>query len=187
MSMNTTLQRTIISLCALAPLACTATHPTEIVAGISTQIRVPDGLRAVGLTVQTGGEVRFCEHYPVVDNVATLPGSLGVLGATDLGARGTVTVQVVGFRNEDSKFAENCVNTAPESTGLDAMVIRKRRLTFVDDQIKFLPLPLKESCADSEPCGKDDAAVRECMSGNICRCGAYKNILAAIQDVRGHA
>lgn len=36
-----------------------------------------------------------------------------------------------------------------------------------------------------EPCGKSDAAVRECMSGNICRCGAYPNIVAAIQDVRG--
>ena len=30
----------------------------------------------------------------------------------------------------------------------------------------------------------DDASVREAMSGNICRCGAYKNILAAIQTAR---
>ena len=34
-----------------------------------------------------------------------------------------------------------------------------------------------------EPCGPADADVREAMSGNICRCGAYKNILAAIQQV----
>ncbi|ARS52967.1 (2Fe-2S)-binding protein [Kushneria konosiri] len=33
--------------------------------------------------------------------------------------------------------------------------------------------------------GRDDASVREAMSGNICRCGAYKNILAAVQDARG--
>ena len=33
--------------------------------------------------------------------------------------------------------------------------------------------------------GADDASVREAMSGNICRCGAYKNILAAIQSARG--
>ncbi|WP_299260167.1 (2Fe-2S)-binding protein [uncultured Kushneria sp.] len=33
--------------------------------------------------------------------------------------------------------------------------------------------------------GSDDASVREAMSGNICRCGAYKNILAAVQDARG--
>jgi xanthine dehydrogenase YagT iron-sulfur-binding subunit len=35
-----------------------------------------------------------------------------------------------------------------------------------------------------EPCGNDDAAVKELMSGNICRCGAYANIVAAIQQVR---
>ena len=35
-----------------------------------------------------------------------------------------------------------------------------------------------------EPCGPDDAAVKESMSGNICRCGAYANIVAAIQQVR---
>ena len=35
-----------------------------------------------------------------------------------------------------------------------------------------------------EPCGPDDAAVKELMSGNICRCGAYPSIVAAIQQVR---
>jgi xanthine dehydrogenase YagT iron-sulfur-binding subunit len=35
-----------------------------------------------------------------------------------------------------------------------------------------------------EPCGPADDDVREYMSGNLCRCGAYANIVAAIQDVR---
>ena len=35
-----------------------------------------------------------------------------------------------------------------------------------------------------EPCGPEDAEVKEFMSGNICRCGAYQNIVAAIQQVR---
>ena len=35
-----------------------------------------------------------------------------------------------------------------------------------------------------EPCGPEDAEVQEFMSGNICRCGAYQNIVAAIQSVR---
>ena len=35
-----------------------------------------------------------------------------------------------------------------------------------------------------EPCGPDDASVKELMSGNICRCGAYANIVEAIQQVR---
>jgi len=38
-----------------------------------------------------------------------------------------------------------------------------------------------------EPCGPDDAAVKELMSGNICRCGAYANIVAAIQQVRNNS
>ncbi|MFM0004058.1 (2Fe-2S)-binding protein [Paraburkholderia dipogonis] len=33
----------------------------------------------------------------------------------------------------------------------------------------------------------DDHSLREAMSGNICRCGAYKNIIAAIQDARAKA
>src|ERR1700740_2281595 len=39
----------------------------------------------------------------------------------------------------------------------------------------------------TEPCGPDDAAVKELMSGNICRCGAYANIVAAVQQVRKRA
>jgi xanthine dehydrogenase YagT iron-sulfur-binding subunit len=35
-----------------------------------------------------------------------------------------------------------------------------------------------------EPCGPGDTDVKELMSGNICRCGAYANIVAAIQRVR---
>jgi xanthine dehydrogenase YagT iron-sulfur-binding subunit len=35
-----------------------------------------------------------------------------------------------------------------------------------------------------EPCGPEDAEVKEFMSGNICRCGAYQNIVSAIQSVR---
>ena len=38
-----------------------------------------------------------------------------------------------------------------------------------------------------EPCGPEDADVKELMSGNICRCGAYPNIVSAIQQVRHNA
>lgn len=36
----------------------------------------------------------------------------------------------------------------------------------------------------AEPWGYEEADVKEGMSGNICRCGAYSNITAAIQSVR---
>jgi xanthine dehydrogenase YagT iron-sulfur-binding subunit len=35
-----------------------------------------------------------------------------------------------------------------------------------------------------EPWGPSDDEVREAMSGNICRCGAYPGIVAAVQEVR---
>jgi xanthine dehydrogenase YagT iron-sulfur-binding subunit len=35
-----------------------------------------------------------------------------------------------------------------------------------------------------EPVGPSDDDVREFMSGNICRCGAYPNIVKAVQQVR---
>ena len=38
-----------------------------------------------------------------------------------------------------------------------------------------------------EPIGKEDADVREAMAGNICRCGAYTNIVAAVQQARHSA
>ncbi len=38
-----------------------------------------------------------------------------------------------------------------------------------------------------EPCGAADGDVKEAMSGNICRCGAYANIVSAIQQVRRKA
>jgi xanthine dehydrogenase YagT iron-sulfur-binding subunit len=39
----------------------------------------------------------------------------------------------------------------------------------------------------NEPCGPEDDDIRECMSGNICRCGAYPNIVAAVKLLRNRA
>jgi len=38
-----------------------------------------------------------------------------------------------------------------------------------------------------EPVGPTDEDVKQAMYGNICRCGAYSNIVAAVQATRGHA
>ncbi len=38
-----------------------------------------------------------------------------------------------------------------------------------------------------EPCGPSDMDVKEYLGGNICRCGAYPNIVAAVQAVRRHS
>jgi xanthine dehydrogenase YagT iron-sulfur-binding subunit len=46
---------------------------------------------------------------------------------------------------------------------------------------------MSASAMVKEPWGSADADVREAMSGNICRCGAYTNIVAAIQEVRNRS
>ena len=38
-----------------------------------------------------------------------------------------------------------------------------------------------------EPWGHTDHDIKEAMAGNICRCGAYPNIVAAIRQVRGQS
>jgi xanthine dehydrogenase YagT iron-sulfur-binding subunit len=38
-----------------------------------------------------------------------------------------------------------------------------------------------------EPIGPTDEEVKQAMSGNICRCGAYTNILAAVKQIRSRA
>ena len=38
-----------------------------------------------------------------------------------------------------------------------------------------------------EPIGQSDDEIKQAMSGNICRCGAYTNILAALRQVRSQA
>jgi len=47
--------------------------------------------------------------------------------------------------------------------------------------------PSAASASLTGPVTLDAAEIRERMSGNLCRCGAYVNILAAIQDVRREA
>ncbi|RYF50504.1 MAG: 2Fe-2S iron-sulfur cluster binding domain-containing protein [Comamonadaceae bacterium] len=38
----------------------------------------------------------------------------------------------------------------------------------------------------ADPCATSRCAIRELMSGNLCRCGAYPHIVAAIEEVRAH-
>ena len=45
----------------------------------------------------------------------------------------------------------------------------------------------KETADLSAPTSLTDAEIRERMSGNICRCSAYPQILAAIRDLAGEA
>jgi xanthine dehydrogenase YagT iron-sulfur-binding subunit len=46
---------------------------------------------------------------------------------------------------------------------------------------------MSAAAAVKEPLGPSDDDVKHAMYGNICRCGAYPNIVAAVQHTRKHA
>jgi xanthine dehydrogenase YagT iron-sulfur-binding subunit len=98
----------------------------------------------------------------------------GTKKGCDHGQCGACTVHVNGRR------VNSCLTLAMACAGDDVTTIEglgaPERLHPM--QAAFVVALLKE------PCGPGDAAVRECMSGNLCRCGAYSNIVAAIQQVR---
>lgn len=168
----------LLSLAILAS-ACSAKEPTEIVGGVMTQIKVPEYLRSVGIVVQVQGEVKFCEVYPVTNGSTVLPATLGVLGAAGLKPSDTVTVQVLGLRSEAPAYEPDCVFNLPEPAETDnheVMVIRRRRLTFIDGRILFLPLPLKESCSDVA-CSPDQT----CIGG---RCVAIEIDASTLPEYR---
>ncbi len=141
-----------------------ATEPTEIVAGMTTQLQVPKHLKSVGVVVQLGGRLVFCESYRVHDGTVTLPSTLGTVPESEdeLTAE-PVTVHVLGFRTEQPEFAVDCVANTPDTGDDGVMVVRRRRLPYVEDRIVYLPMPLRESCAEVDTCSDQETCI-----GGVC-------------------
>jgi xanthine dehydrogenase YagT iron-sulfur-binding subunit len=153
---------------------------------------------AVAVSIRINGTTRHLKVDPRATLLDTLRESAQLTGTKkgcDHGQCGACTVHVNGRR------INSCLTLAVMHEGDDITTIEgigkpaalhPMQQSFVDHdgyqcgyctsgQIMSAVALLKE------PCGPTDADVKECMSGNICRCGAYQNIVAAIQDVRGKA
>jgi xanthine dehydrogenase YagT iron-sulfur-binding subunit len=117
----------------------------------------------------------------------------GTKKGCDQGACGACTVHV------DGKRVLSCLTLAAQCDGREVTTIEGLAPSGV-------PHPLQESFVrhDGFQCGfctpgqimsaaalleegrtGSDADIREFMSGNLCRCGAYANIVAAIREVAG--
>jgi xanthine dehydrogenase YagT iron-sulfur-binding subunit len=150
---------------------------------------------AVPLTLRINGE----EHRLQVDPRTTLLDCLretvaltGTKKGCDHGQCGACTVHVNG-RRVNSCLSLALMNEGDEITTIEGLGTPARLHPM---QAAFLAHDAYQCgyCTSGqimsavallkEPCGPDDAEVKELMSGNICRCGAYPNILAAIQQVR---
>ena len=150
---------------------------------------------AIPVTLKINGQEHRLKLEPRVTLLDALRNHLQMFGTKkgcDHGQCGACTVHVNGRRvNSCLTFA--IMHQGDEITTIEGLArngqLHPMQAAFVEHdgfqcgyctsgQIMSAVALLKE------PCGEDDNSVRECMSGNICRCGAYPNILAAVQQVR---
>ena len=156
---------------------------------------VPNIEGAVPITLRINGknhQLRIDPRTTLLDCIRETVALTGTKKGCDHGQCGACTVHVNGRR------VLSCLNLAllhdsAEITTIEGLgtadALHPMQAAFVahdayqcgyctSGQIMSAVALLKE------PCGPDDASVKELMSGNICRCGAYSNIVAAIQQVR---
>ncbi len=155
---------------AIAASSCT-TPATEVVAGFTTQIKVPEELRSVAVVVTQGGRPIICRGYRVTDGTVQLPSTLGALPAPDRNGvpPEPVNISVIGFRTVlGPTFDTDCFINALPNVDEDAevsnvMVVRRAALQYTKDSILYAPLPLKESCIDVK-CGEQQTCI-----GGLCQ------------------
>ena len=150
---------------------------------------------AVPVTLRINGKdhkLRVDPRTTLLDCIRERVALTGTKKGCDHGQCGACTVHVNG-RRVNSCLSLALMHDGEEITTIEGLgtpdVLHPMQAAFVacdgyqcgyctSGQIMSAVALLKEQC------GPDDAAVKELMSGNICRCGAYANIVAAIQQVR---
>jgi len=149
----------------------------------------------IPITLRVNGEAHHVSVDPRATVLDTLRETLHLTGTKkgcDHGQCGACTIHVNGKR------ANSCLLFAAMQQGAEITTIEglgspehlhPLQAAFVEHdayqcgyctsgQIMSAAAMLKE------PWGAEDAAVREALSGNICRCGAYPNIVSAVQACR---
>jgi len=162
----------------------------------TTEATTPSGTVPVALKIN--GEMKRLQIEPRVTLLDALRENLGLFGTKkgcDHGQCGACTVHVNGRR------VNSCMTFAIMHQGDDVTTVEglAKNGELHPVQAAFLEHDAFQCgyCTSGqimsavallrEPCGNHDDAIRECMSGNICRCGAYVNIVAAVRSVRGRA
>jgi xanthine dehydrogenase YagT iron-sulfur-binding subunit len=145
----------------------------------------------VDVTLRVNGSARRLRLDSRVTLLDALRDALGLTGTKkgcDQGACGACTVLL------DGKRVLSCLTLAAQCEGREVTTIEGVSHPVQDafvrhdafqcgyctpGQIMSAIALLEEGRAGS------DEEIREFMSGNLCRCGAYPNIVAAIRDVAG--
>jgi len=190
-------RRTFLSRLGMASLLAT-TGPVATALGqhsVKEQVRSSESKDAIPVTLRVNGkkyDLRIDPRTTLLDCLREHLHLTGSKKGCDHGQCGACTVHING-RRQLSCLSFAALHDGDEITTIEGIgqpeKLHPMQAAFVkcdayqcgyctSGQIMSAVALLKE------PCGPDDAEVKEFMSGNICRCGAYPNIVAAIQRVR---
>jgi xanthine dehydrogenase YagT iron-sulfur-binding subunit len=138
-------------------------------------------------------DLAVASHETLLDVLRDRLGFTGTKKGCDQGACGACTVLV------DGKRVLSCLTLAAQCDGREVTTIEG-----LANGDKLHPLQAAFVRHDALQCGYctpgqimsalallaegragSDEEIREFMSGNLCRCGAYPNIVAAIREIAG--
>ena len=149
----------------------------------------------VPVTLRVNGETHHLQIDPRATVLDTLRETLHLTGTKkgcDHGQCGACTVHING-RRANSCLLFAAMQQSAEITTIEGLGTPEHmhpvQAAFVEHdsyQCGYCTSGQMMSAAAllHEPCGPADHDVQEALSGNICRCGAYPNIVAAVQAVR---
>jgi xanthine dehydrogenase YagT iron-sulfur-binding subunit len=173
-------------------------------AGVGSEAlsRTPHGLTSTGITLRVNGQVHELSIEPRLTLLDALREHLGLTGTKkgcDRGQCGACTV-LVGGRRINSCLALAIRHSHDDIVTVEGLAQQDAALHPM--QAAFLRHDAFQCgfCTPGQLCsavglveehrkGVDprappsDDEIRERMSGNICRCGAYPNIVAAVREV----
>ena len=191
-------RRSFLAQLGAASVAATASPLAHAVAAETEEKEAAAGVPgAVPVTLNVNGKEYKLRLEPRVTLLDALRENLQLFGTKkgcDHGQCGACTVHVNGRRvNSCLSFA--IMHQGDKITTIEGLAqngqLHPVQQAFIDHdgfQCGYCTSGQIMSAAAmvKEPWGAEDADVKEAMSGNICRCGAYNNIVAAVQQARGN-